>query len=375
MSSESCFFGKIGPLKIKLSGDSVIVNSISKDMALISDLGDDPMFDIVVSIVPQFSTPNENVIYSGKKTLFFDKNKIVINLSPYFYLIVDGLFNKKSKTNIVLVKKESSVVNKTLAFMKQSINIEADTLSKLICAEFMSYSYFWSILALTLLKKDMAFIHSGAFYKNDLTYLIAGTGGCGKTSSVLASCLNDSEYYTEDFGIIDSEGMIYQCPKTITLFNSDLGFQKEVKNNLYGKLSLKKKIKWILLNDVLKKNTFLKVSPLNIFPNIAISARKINKAYYFTRNSGDSIKVEKMSLQEISKRIALSSYRELMPFITLLMGVSANQPNEFENMNPLDIFSRMEEIVLKSICYSEQYSLSAPLSAKPRDILKAMSDE
>ena len=69
----------------------------------------------------------------------------------------------------------------------------------------LSYSLFWYIFNISLLKKNKSFIHAGIYSNSsDEATIITGTGGCGKTSTLFKLLEdNKSKYISEDFGIIE----------------------------------------------------------------------------------------------------------------------------------------------------------------------------
>jgi len=216
-------------------------------------------------------------------------------------------------------------------------------------ASAMSYSLFWFLVHCALLKKRASFIHAASIVRDNKGLLLAGTGGCGKTSTTFKLLERDEvRYLAEDFSIVEQTGAMYFNPKTISLYASDLRGQPALLTEYLSRtLSRYEHRLWERSRNN-RRNPMRKVPPAEL-----LGAGKIGRiaslktAVFLSRGNFSRIHLQHLSAEEFADRSAYASFRELqLPSI-----------EQFR----LDMINAYREAVKESTCIL----LQLPVKANP----------
>lgn len=364
----------IGPLSIKVSGSSMYLNTFSKELRPALDSKNETA-DIEIA----FDSNANNAFYKptnfcGKNTIDFNESGFSVNGNPYYsYQMVNAFSDGPISVKVQV--KHPSFVHKLLRLLKVASSVEYSSNISFLRGELANYSFLWNLITLALLKKKCAFIHSGVLDKNGNALVLSGTGGCGKTSTVLNLLRTEGMgYLAEDYGIVGADGFAYPSTKTISLYHSDVvrsgGSGQEVVQNL----TFLKRVRWEILTKLMKRNPIIKAKPEELIgKDISNEPVKIGYGVYLSRQECGAVSISKISLEEFSKRSALASIREMKALTEILKLIEANSPNHFELLNGESLFKMVYEVYLSAFSHSDVFLMSVPIKAGPVEITNALN--
>jgi len=365
---------KIGPLNILISGDEKYVELTSTEF-IIREGHDD--YDIKINIVSD--TINSDYVpthFSGKGSMNFNSKTFHVEHDPFYTYDVSNLFNE-NKIEINLYLKKASMGRELFRVLNSLRSVEYATRTEFVNAQYTTYSFLWSIIAIALLKKNSAFIHAGVLARNNDAIILSGTGGCGKTSTVLDLLENHNfEYLSEDFGIVSSTGNASHCNKTISLFNSDIAHGNKLAKHAVTTLPFYKKVRWEFLTRVLRINPIIKAKPSS-FKTVEIPDKSVKIKYglHLSRQNVSDLSLNKMELTEYVSRSANASGRELKPLSEVLKLISANAPFDYGYWDDSKLTREMEKTYLKAFNNIEIFELVIPHKATPKSVSEFLLNE
>lgn len=304
-------------------------------------------------------------IYSAKSVMNFNKNQFFVGYLPDIDYIVSDLFNDNQKTVVI------NVIQKNKASLKESV--KKHILGRRKSDTLLSYGLFWYVFQIILLKKSKSFIHGACLHNkiNKKTILIAGTGGCGKTSTSLELLDNDNiSYISEDYSITSSTGELYFNPKPVSIYCSDIEFGSNVLSKLISSFGLSMRIRTFILRKVLGRNPMFKVPPESLFDNCIDTYHKCTTVVYVIRTSEAVPEVKNCSLDEFVSRCVSASIRELKTYTELSNLILSNDHINTGTYSYDNLKSKMEN-VFKSAFKDKNFKLVyLPIEIKPEETVK-----
>jgi hypothetical protein len=362
-------FYKFGPLLVDMQGDQRLISALAQDFESYRtlDAGD---ADLRIQITEQ-SPPFIADFYIGKGRNAFGDRCIYIDKSPYFSYVIEGLFEKEAPTIFTLILKRPGWTRRSIDTLKGLLGVEYSNRYKLLRMLVANYSLLWSVIAITLLKKDVAFVHAGAVSRDGGITLIAGTGGGGKTSATMQLIERAGTFVSEDFGMLGADGRVYYSPKAISFYESDLRWGGATSTWVKQSFNTPDRLRWWVLVRLLRRNPLVKVPPQIMFPQ-TLAEGVVGKAVYLRRLSGENIKGEVIDAEQFAERASWASLREMMPFLEVLCRVQANMEHSRTFLGPEDIRLRMKEIFTTGLAQAQVRLISAPFKATPKSVCDAI---
>lgn len=360
---------KFGPLLVEMYGDQRLVDALAQDFEpyRASEVAD---ADLRIQVTEQ-SPPFVAEFYIGKGRNAFGDRCIYIDKSPYFSYVIEDLFEKEAPTILTLILKRPGLARRGIDSLKGFLGVEYSNRYRLLRMLVANYSLLWSVIAIALLKKNVAFIHAGAVSRDGKVTLIAGTGGGGKTSATMQLIERFGVFVSEDFGMLGVDGRVYYSPKAISFYESDLrwgGASSSWVKQSFGALD---RLRWWVLVRLLRRNPLVKVPPETMFPQ-TLAEGQVSKAVYLRRVRVESIKGEVIDAEQFAERASWASLREMMPFLEILCRVQANMGCNRIFPSPEDIRLRMKEIFTSGLARAEVRLISAPFEAAPKSVCDAI---
>jgi len=362
----SNYYVNIAGITIKI----VNLNKISK--LIIDDLNatkskEKIKYDISFEILDETIKNYKPLIFSAKGNMNFNKSQYFVDYLGDINYCVKNLFCD--------------------SHVKISINTNKNSLKKLIKNIYtnknnrvkntiLSYSLFWYLLHIQLLKKKKAFLHAGIFANNGSATIITGTGGCGKTSTlfkILES--HTTSYIAEDFGIIDNDGYTYYNPKPVSIYASDMEFGQNILKNYFYKFSKNKQFLWSVKRKLLKLNPMVKAKPNLLMPERICQKSKIKNIIYFVRNSDEELSIENINLNELVERTLDASMRELKTLNELLLLIKANAPINYNIPSFEDIRANTKQIYLNAFKDTKNKVINIPHKTKADELVNFLKTQ
>lgn len=363
---------KVGPIKVKINGNDAITNQIIDELGQFvseSSLTIDIELEIHDSEKLESYSPK---YFSGGRSMHFNDSQYFVGTQNYFDYVVSNAFDDNPIKIDILIKQKSLNFKQKIKALKR---VELSDLTSLIRSAILSYSLFWNVLQLALLKKGCSFIHSAVISRNNRSVILAGSGGAGKTSICLELLKNSEiQYMSEDFGIVDSDGYAYFNPKSISLYKTDIAFGNPIAIKAIENLPNKTKKKWDLLTKVSDENQIVKIPPLELFGKERLSENaKIENALFMIRENCSEIHLEEISLDEYCERITNVTIREMKSLVEILSLISADSPKTSSYKNMVEIFEMTKNIYLKSFSNLQPKLLHIPKNFNPEQVAAFLS--
>lgn len=354
------FKGTFGPLLIEISGNSELFERFCDE--LIAETSSNNDIDLRITITdnkrdfsnykPSHSSAkehmsfNENSFYYDEPAPFLCKN--LFNEGPCDLIIKEDLkFSLKDTLKGILAPKS-----------KFNSNIE------------ISYSLFWYVIQVMLLRKGHSFVHGGILSESNNAVLFMGTGGSGKTS-LLFHFLSDSsnKYLAEDFGIVNANGNTLLSSKTLSIYDSDIQTGSSILKNTFNAMGYRDKWKWLCSKYIFHKNPMIKIPITKFFEREKLAAKsRINKAFYIVRSDSESISSTELSSEEIGERLVNVTLREMKKYIELLNLINANAPIEYSIPNLESFISEIKDVYFNAFQNAELHLLNLPFKAEPKEV-------
>ncbi len=363
----------VGPLNVKVSGTDKIVSLLKEEF---SNSNFEGVADLEICVHENKVDAYKPTHFSGKGNMNFNANEFHVDINPFYYYEVSNAFNDGvMKVNIFL--KRAGFAREAFRFLKSVLSVEYGSRAAYVKGEIASYSLLWSVVALCLLKNGHSFIHAGVLARNDKAIVLSGTGGCGKTSTVLNLLSNEGfQYLSEDFGIVSSEKAAYPCMKTVSLYRSDVDHGDPAAVNAVKALATSKKVRWDFLTKVIKANPIIKASPKSL-TKLAIPSERVPLVYgiHLSRQDIASFELKEISVQEYAQRSANASGRELKPLSEILKLIAANSPKEYAVWSDGDLMQKLQDMYVNSFSGATTYELTVPYQSGPKEVCAFLLDK
>jgi len=234
----------------------------------------------------------------------------------------------------------------------------------------ISYSLFWYVIQILLIRKKCSFIHAGVFSENYKATAFMGTGGSGKTSTMF-QCLSrrETKYLAEDFGIIRNDGLVYLSPKTLSIYSSDIFGNNSILYDLQRSMTLVDKIKWKINKQVRSRNPMIKVPVFSFFEPEKISDDSIlEQAFFITRCKSSKPSLESLKPEEVADRLTNVTLREMKKLVELLNLIKANAPFHYRYPSLEDFVLMIKSVYLGAFKDRNTFLLNVPFEYSPHEV-------
>lgn len=314
--------------------------------------------------LPAFSPTH----FVAKRRLAFDAHAYQVRFEPRVSYAVEGAFRVDAPIRLaVSLRPETGLsrVKSTAAALEARFHgleglIEPSPIA--------GYSLLWYVMHLALWKLGASFVHGAAWARAGSATLLLGSGGCGKTSSLLTLRERGlAEYLAEDFVIVDQLGQVHPCPKTVTLYRSDL----EATGALQAS-GFVRRLAVAASRGIVAANPKFKVLPSAVFGPLAPAACPIRHAVFTARTSEAAPRLEAISASELARRAALASMRELKPLSEILQMIVANAPQDYAYPTPQAHAAAVEARYARALGSASTYLLWAPERFPPGELIDFM---
>lgn len=308
--------------------------------------------------------------YSLSKIITFNQNTFHVKKNGRSYT-VKNLFNKEVPTEVILYAPSPSSygIKDKLSDMLRSQEVSNHDIKSKFVQSITDYSSMWYIFAVTLMKCGCVFVHSGMMAKDEKGIILSGTGGCGKTSTMMELISNGSgyQYLSEDFGIISSDGILYDMQKKAAIYQSDVKWGNPILVEAIKKLpkSLQREWNW---KKKTGKNPVHYFSPKELFGANISPKSCVEKVFYLQRVMKEGpVTSRPIEAEEIAERIKTASFRELKEVYELLCNIRAVGGREYwENYPTIQDLEKWYLSILHPVLKKIRcYELVLPYNVKP----------
>lgn len=325
--------------------------------------------------VDVFEFDSEYYSLSGK--IAFNKTQYRVQKKNFEYC-VKNLFNKDEVTVLDIVWQKKASVSGYIMNHLHPGSVGAYSNAEKFVFSVMNYEVFWYIFAVILMEHGKIFVHSGIVSIKGKAIVIAGTGGCGKTSTLLRFMgMQDCRYIAEDFGVLSRDGVAAFTPKRIAVYQSDAKYKNEDILHALTKLRLVEKLFWQVFKTI-GLNPQCRFEPLQFFGEARISKfSEIDKVIYMARTHGKTIIRNEIEEEQIVEKIMHASFRELRELYEILCNIRAVGNSDIRRAYPaLEELQNDYKGLLREIVQRQKtFLMEVPLRVNPKDIVEKIIEE
>ena len=309
--------------------------------------------------------------YSLSKIITFNHNTYHVKKGGRSYT-VKNLFDRNKPSEVILYVPKPNSYSLKGKIWGRFLGAEVcnhDVYTK-FALSVTDYSNLWYIFAITLMKVGCVFVHSGMMALDSKGIVLSGTGGCGKTSTMMELISNDSgyQYISEDFGIISSDSKLYDMQKKAAIYLTDVDWGNPLLSKAINKLPKKQLKEWNWKKRI-GKIPVHHFSPKELFgDNIAESA-VLDKVFFLRRVMSKGQATSKpIEACEIAERIKSASFREIKELYEILSNIRAVGGKEYWDNYPA--IQKLEEqylsIITPALKNASCFELTLPSNAEPK---------
>lgn len=333
-------------------------------------LKNEPLLEVFFEDTPdRVSIPVSYYSLSGK--IAFNEEEFFVKKKDFLYS-VSNLFQPEKTVILKLCCTRRTSLKNWVLNLAHSNNVGVTRSEDKFVDSIMNYEVFWYIFAILLMRQKKVFVHSGIVDNDGKAIVIGGTGGCGKTSTLLAFLQNKRfKYVAEDFGIMGSNGITYYTPKKIAIYQSDAKYKNPDVVSALKRINLKHQLLWNFFR-VLGMNPRFRFTPEQLFNNERIiKESEIDCIIYMSRVSEGDISKVNVSDIELCTKLRYASFRELKELSEILSNIRAVGDINIRNAYPdiSELGEEYEKILLNIIGEHRICWLKVPLKIEPQKII------
>lgn len=362
----------IGKMGFSIIGDGEYSNCLREyfvDKLVTNLTGTTDFLSIVVAESENdVSIDAERFSLSG--SISFNNNCFRVERDKYVYSVQD-LFNHEKATRVVIAPRGRRSLIEDICSLK-TLNGLVGHHSKYnrFVQSITGYNCLWYIFAISFMKSECAFVHSGMMSKNKRGIILSGTSGCGKTSTMMELLTYpDWKFMAEDFGIVSISGEMYDMQKKAAIYFSDAKWGNERIVNSLKRRSFVKRAEWNI-KIALGKNPVYQFKPVELFDNDIEHCSNVDELVFLVRTPANSeIEIRKLDHSEAALRVQEASFREIKELYEILMNIRAVGGAEYDNYYPTmeQLATQYIKILEDAVSNANCYELRIPSNVKPSD--------
>jgi len=315
--------------------------------------------------------------YAVSTSIAFNKDTYRINNSPNYTYAVKSLFQFDRPTEVWVKPKKGSKSERFFSVPPFRLLFSHHDKYNVFVKRIANYSCLWYIFAITLMKLDSVFIHSGMVGKDDGGIILTGTGGCGKTSTMAELISGHGwKYVAEDFGILAGDGRLRLMQKKASVHGSDIKWGDPYLNRAVKGLGPVKKFEW-KMKKLLGRNPSNLFKPSEIFGEDIRDGAPLTTVAFLSRVRGiNEPEMKRISVSEIAERMRFASFRELKELYEILTNIRAVSGDTYADAYPKvsELEDRYISILKRALEGANLLHLNLPLGVDPKDTARLILD-
>ncbi len=372
MSHNTLKYYRIADIYISVTGNGAYVEALCNYFRTeeVSAASEPVLLSVIVENDPK-SVAIEADYYSLSGKISFNNTSYCVQEAGYIYSVSHLFDNAKPVVMRICCTRKKNIHN-WLRTLISPHSVGLGRIEDKFVDSVMNYACFLYIFAVLLLRRDKIFVHCGIVEKADAAFVMCGTGGCGKTST-LFNILQKGEYryLAEDFGILGKDGYAYYMPKKMAVYQSDAKYKNPDVLKALKKLPLTYRLHWKLF-ELVKLNPRYRFVPEALFSEARVAKKApVHKIVYLSRVRQDApMKSLSISIDELCTKIRLASFRELRQLSEILFNIRAvgNADTRKCYPEPAKLEEAYEQLLRTILTDKPIGLLEVPLKAGPREI-------
>lgn len=196
------------------------------------------------------------------------------------------------------------------------------------------------LIPFVMLKRNKSLIHSSGVTNGKRAVLIGGTGGVGKTSTLLNLAKMDENisFLNDDMAVLDSEGFAYPNFAYPKIYAYNTINNPYLERLILEKRSFLNKLHWKKRSKKNKAGVRRRISPVKLFKGPIITDKtKIDSIMILNRTFDKDVSIKKRDikwLNEVMNRIILTEYFNAFNRYYLWFEVNSLY-NNFDDLSPM----------------------------------------
>lgn len=163
------------------------------------------------------------------------------------------------------------------------------------------------LVPLTYFFTDSVPLHAAAIKNNNETYLIAGTGGVGKSSAILAFReLKGAKFIADDISVLNDKGLVFGNMAWPKVYGYNC-IGNDLKEKILSERSWHDKIHYQIKSMQGLNNVRRKVKPNEFFHDYEAGSSKVNKMFLLFREDTSDFSINEMTVEQ-----AIESHKNIM---------------------------------------------------------------
>ena len=156
------------------------------------------------------------------------------------------------------------------------------------------------LIPLSFFYKNLTPIHAAGISINEISYLLGGTGGVGKTTIELEQCFrNKYTFITDDIAVVNNKGEVYLNNNHPKIYGYNLVGNPLLRKKLFKNTTLLNKIHWNLHKKIFGLNKVRrKTSPKDVFQNVLNKKQELNNYFILSKHTISKIEKEKLTKEQ-----------------------------------------------------------------------------
>ena len=312
--------------------------------------------------------------YAVSTTIAFNSDTYRVNAGQYIYAVKD-LFDPNAPTEVWVKPKKGSRAERICTAFPFRLLLGHHSKYIGFAKRITNYTCLWYIFAITLMKVDSVFLHSGMIGKGDRGIILTGTGGCGKTSTMAElTSKHGWKYVAEDFGILSLDGRIQLMQKKMSIHGSDVKWGNERLITAVNHMKPMSRLEW-KLKKLLGGNPRHRFKPSEVYGNDVQESAPVTTIAFLSRSKGVSkLEMRRIDNAEVTERIMNASFRELKELYELLTNIKAVGGPEYTKGYPKvsELETQYAKILSEAVTHATTVHLTLPLNVNPKDTAAAI---
>jgi len=217
-----------------------------------------------------------------------------------------------------------------------------------------------------LLSVGSSLVHASGLNRSGRTVLLAGTGGVGKSTSLLSAMSSDTSlaYIGDDMVVVDRDGTVYRHPKRIQVYAYNVGGNPKVRRRVLAGMSRGRRLLWRTRAGLLgAKQSRTRVRAEELFGAERVDDRgELGCVIWLTTTSKGRPGIEPMEASTLAGRCGVALLDELWDFNRLMSLGSLLMP---DGVTSADLQARATEVYLAAFGPVPCFEMVVPYRADP----------
>jgi len=374
---------QLGPLQLNFSGSSPIRDLIEAELTYLNDQ-EAPLRSMEISITHASPPIADGAAMTGSRLdlrhsvgelngrgLRFSMG-LKRSVTLYTVDLEGDLLGSDPIRVTIYLPRRLEVWSKYTELIVRGTSRDSSTLLE-VAAKNVIYEIIDALASYRLLGVDASFLHAAAIAHDRKAVAIAGTGGVGKSTSLLAAMDRHRalSYLSDDRLIVDSGARLYRHSKKVQVYEYNLSQLPGTRSAVMDRMTPHRRRLWDLRVRTLgPKQARIRVSAEDLFGKSRVDDQSALSAVMWvrsTRNGEPSI--QSANGNDIARKCAIALVDELWDFGRLLnLGSLLSD----DVISTAEFHNKTMDVLSKAFSEIPCYDLTVPYGADPTELVDTL---